>query len=420
MRWLVVSPYLPHPRIGHGGGTAVLQLCRALALEHETRLLCFRREREAGLEADLVADGVTVDTVGFRSDQAQGTERLGLIADRTRHWLRARGDDLPLMVAKYDRVDMHRRLRETIQRWRPDVVQVEYGFMAGYAATARATGGPHVLLNTHELASLVRLRRTARAPGTGPRRAEAAELRRWAAHERAYVAHADTILCVTEQDRVVLEAMTGATNLVTVPLGTDVANLAPTEPERSPGPPRLLFVGSFGHPPNVEAVRVLCDTVLPAVRAREPDAVLEIVGADPPAWLRERGTDGLVVHGFVDDLDAVYARAAVVVAPLVSGGGIKIKILEAMGRGAAVVTTPIGAEGIDENGDALVVVRSIDDFAPHVLGLLEDPARRGELGRRARTWIEERFAWPAIVGRLTGLVQSSSQARQGGTGRSEP
>ncbi len=422
MRWLVVSPYLPHPAIGHGGGTAVLQLCRALARVHDTRLLCFRREREVGLESSLVDAGVDVHTVDFRSEQATGPSRLALMADRALHALRATREGRPLMVAKYDRAVMHARLREQLAAWKPDVVQVEYGFMAPYARTAldaRDGAAPHVLLNTHELGSLVRLRRAAAATSRGQRTRRGRDLAEWARHESSYVHWADTVGCVTEGDRRVLEAMTAATNLVTLPLGTEVEAFAPLGPGHTTHPPRLLFVGSFAHPPNAEGAERFLTEVLPRIRARHPEVVTEIIGANPPEALRRRADGRVELPGFVDDLDAAFRRAQVFVAPLFSGGGIKIKVLEAMGRGAAIVTTPIGAEGIDPDGTACRVASDPATFADAVSDLLDDPGARSELGRRARALVEAHYSWPAIVRRLEERVQSS-QARQGGTGRSSP
>jgi len=424
MRWLVVSPYLPHARIGHGGGTAVLQVCQALARVHETSLLCFRRESEMGLESELEAAGVKVHTVGFRSDQARGASRLPLVVDRVGRVIAARRHGRPLMVEKYDRQEMHRALDECLGTFQPDVVQVEYGFMAPYASHSRGVArAPHVILNTHELGSLVRLRRAAVAADSLARRRHGADVARWARHEAGFGVAADTITCVTEQDRTVLAALTDPARLITMPLGTDVASLPTTAPGDAPSPPHLLFVGSFRHPPNVEGMRIFLERDFGRILEAQKDVVLDVVGADLPDSLRSVAAPfgrSVVFHGFVDDLAACFDRASVFVVPLVSGGGIKIKVLEAMGRGAAVVSTPIGLEGIDDAGQASRRVTGGDDFATAVLELLDDDATRADLGARARTWIEKGFGWDAIVRRLTERVQSSSQARQGGTGRSNP
>lgn len=427
MRWLVVSPYLPHPRIGHGGGTAVLQLCRALARVHDTTLLCFRRENEDTLEDHLVGHGVRVETVPLRSEQATGVERTALLFDRTLCATRAMLRGRPMMAEKYDRAAMKRRLEELVDEIRPHAVQVEYSFLASAARHLRfrvdgprplwhndagpAEGErPHVLLNTHEIGTLPRLRRLARAATPWSRWRLGRELAIWAAHDRQMVDAADTVLCVTEQDRLLLRALSGSDAPVTVALGTDLEGV-PTQRAQSPEP-SLLFVGSFAHPPNVEGALWFCDAVLPRIWARRPDLVLEVVGRDAPDALHRRAvaSNGRIrLLGFVDDLDEVFARTTLFVAPLLGGGGIKIKVLEAMARGAVVITTPVGAEGIDEHGEACALAGTEEEFAATVLHLLDAPDEQSALATRARSWIEQRFSWDAIVRELTRIVERGAR-----------
>lgn len=424
MRWLVVSPYLPHPAVGHGGGTAVLQLCRALARSHEVELLCFRRDDEAGLEAALERDGVRVVTVEFLSDRSRGWRRVRTALDRLRVAAESAGRRRPSMVVKYRRRAMREALVDRLREFAPEVVQVEYSFMADYARTARfafdsggplwrngASARPVVLLNTHELASVPRRRRLERERHPLRRLALAREVSDWRAHERDYVGWADEVLCVTEGDRRALVDATGTESPRTVPLGMDLEGIASVGPGEA-DPPRLLFVGSFRHGPNLDAARSLLTRIAPRVWQDRPRTIVEFVGAPAPTWLEEAArVDARVsVPGFLPELGPAFARSALFVAPLWSGGGIKIKVLEAMARGAAVLTTPIGAEGIDEAGQSLALARDEEEFARLALELLDAPPRRRELGHRARRWVEERYDWAAIVDRLVRIVQESPRA----------
>ena len=121
------------------------------------------------------------------------------------------------------------------------------------------------------------------------------------------------------------------------------------------------------------------------------------------------------------DLDPLWARSSVFVAPLFSGGGIKIKVLEAMARSACIVSTPIGVEGIDDEGDATAIADTPEAFAARVLDLVVDPQRRAELGRAAREKLVREFSWSSIVDRLAALARGSrgqaSAGRQPGSGR---
>jgi glycosyltransferase involved in cell wall biosynthesis len=415
MRWLVLSPYLPHRRIGHGGGTCVYQLCQTLTRHHETALLCFQRHGESGLDGELRSVGVDVHTVPLRSAQDRGLGRVALLADRTsaalRAWMRGR----PLMVEKYQRSAMREALAALIAQWRPQVLQIEYGFMAPYGrwALERTHGQPdrpHILLNTHELVSLVRLRRLARLEGR-PRVLEGTRLGMWSRYERDFRSAADEVLCVTEQDRVLLAALSGAPNLRTVPLGIDGLTLRSAEPTFS-DPPRILFVGSFGHPPNRDAARLLVQRILPAIWDQRPHVHCDIIGRDPPAALSlaaERSNGRLQVHGYVEDLEPYFRAAWLFAAPLFSGGGIKIKILEALGRGAPVLSTPIGLEGIETAPQpAVASCEREEDFAPTVLRLLNDPDELRRMGESGREVVLRRYTWEAIVRTLGEMVNAPS------------
>ena len=420
MRWLVVSPYLPHPDIGHGGGTAVRQLCEELARHHQTTLLCFQRETEAGLDDWLSSRGITVHTIPWRSDQARGLARIGLIADRARVLLAQQRHNRPFMVEKYDRADLHRAINRLLDTEHFDSVQVEYSFLAPAAAWARRhPSQPAVLLNTHEIASLPRERELDRARGPARRARASRALRRAIAFEKTLPEAADRVLCVTAQDQERLAGILGSTDrLTTVPLGYDIADAADAHVEAAE-PERLLFVGSFAHPPNAESARILVDEILPLVHAIRPDVRVDIVGKGPESHLRaaaERSGGRIIVHGFVPDLAPLWRSSSIFIAPLFSGGGIKIKVLEAMSRGACVISTPIGVEGIDDGGATTVVATTAEDFAARILELVGDPARRRTLGMAARKRITGHFSWPSIVERLTGIASEVLDSRKDGPG----
>jgi glycosyltransferase involved in cell wall biosynthesis len=420
MRWLVVSPYLPHPEIGHGGGTAVLQLCSELARRHDTTVLCFERENEAGRAEHLRRLGVDVHTIPWRSDQAHGLARIGLIADRARVLLAQRQNDRPWMVEKYDRAELRRTIDRILDAESFDAVQVEYSFLAPAAAHARRhPSRPVVLLNTHEIASLPRERELERARDPVSRTRVKKELDRWIEFERALPEAADRVLCVTERDRERLARQIGSEDgLTTVPLGYDFEGLEAAHTAPSV-PPRLLFVGSFGHLPNAIGARTLVDEIMPLVHTIRPEIGLDIVGRGAEAHLveaAERSDGRIAVHGFVPAVDPLWARSALFLAPLFTGGGIKIKVLEAMARSACIVSTPIGVEGIDEQGEVTAVAETPEDFATRILELAEDPAARRQLGVAARERLEEEFSWASIVSRLETIVRTESADDQSSSG----
>ncbi|MBE0565484.1 MAG: glycosyltransferase family 4 protein, partial [Krumholzibacteria bacterium] len=248
--------------------------------------------------------------------------------------------------------------------------------------------------------------------GAAERRRELAEAARWRRLQVDASTWADTTLCVTAGDHALYAAM-GGRNLRTVPLGMDTEAVLPVWAPRADEPESHLFVASFAHRPNRLAAELLVTRIWPLVRAARPHARLLLAGRGsrtflaglPPAAVGP----GVTALGFVDDLTDLYRGAAVVAAPLPEGGGIKIKILEALARGVPVVTTPVGAEGITAEADGAAVIAPADErFAAALVGALEDPQRLRELSRRGRQLVEEKFSWSAIADTLTGIYGSGS------------
>jgi glycosyltransferase involved in cell wall biosynthesis len=193
-------------------------------------------------------------------------------------------------------------------------------------------------------------------------------------------------------------ARLGGEGLVTVPLGIDTRNLPADRPAEPP--PRALFLGSFAHPPNRSAARLLCRRIWPAVRRTLPSWRLVLAGPGSDRFLADLvpAADGVDAAGFVDDLDELFRQSAIFVAPLLEGGGIKIKILEAMARGIPVVTTPIGAEGITRREDGLVAwAEDADAVAALVVATAGDLPAAAARAARAREHVERHYSWSAVV-----------------------
>jgi glycosyltransferase involved in cell wall biosynthesis len=225
------------------------------------------------------------------------------------------------------------------------------------------------------------------------RRADAAAWRRYARHT---LGAADAGVAFTDSDAELLRGLDPAARIVRIAPGV----LLPPEASDPVGaqPPRVLFLGSFVHPPNVDAAIRLASEILPAVRARVPAARLEIVGDAPPASVRALARDGVVVTGRVPDARLHLNAAAVVAAPLRLGRGVRVKVLETLAAGKALVATPRAVEGLGlEPGVHALVGEDDAALADALADLLDDPARRRAIGTAARDWARERLDWAHAV-----------------------
>jgi len=167
----------------------------------------------------------------------------------------------------------------------------------------------------------------------------------------------------------------------------------------------LVFVGGFRHPPSVDAALWLGTAIMPLLRARHPGLRLAIVGSDPPQEVLALARDDVVVTGRVPAVGPYLERAAVVLAPVRLGGGMRLKVLQAMALGKPVVTTPLGAEGLVPTAQPLplAIAHDADGIATATLELLAADAHRRALGRRAREFIIEHHSWATYAERLEAI-----------------
>jgi glycosyltransferase involved in cell wall biosynthesis len=234
--------------------------------------------------------------------------------------------------------------------------------------------------------------------------AEGGSLRRGAVHAHRWlraldfelraVERAHHVLTVTPEDAARLRRYFPALRVSVSPVGVDTTAFRPAEPAPEPDAD-VLFVGHFGHPPNVDAVRFLTTEILPrlaGVRAR-------IVGrACPPDLAAEARAAGADVVGAVPDVRPALAAARVVVAPVRFGTGMRGKVLEALAVGRPVVTTPLGAEGLGATpGRHLLLAERPADFAAAIRRVLDDPPLAARLGAEGRALVVARFGWDAIA-----------------------
>lgn len=218
-------------------------------------------------------------------------------------------------------------------------------------------------------------------------------------YEREICRAVDAVIAVSEQDRDFLLEHGGAPVRV-IPNGIQVAEYKPAEAARAPC--QLVFSGKMDYRPNVDAVEWFHSAVYPLVRERNPQARLLIVGRNPHRRLQHLADDGYVrVTGWVESVLPYLHEAAVYIAPLRMGSGTRLKILEAMAAGCAVVSTSIGAAGLnDEVKGPICIADDAAAFARAIVALLDDEKRRRELGALARERVSRHYDWAALIPRL--------------------
>jgi glycosyltransferase involved in cell wall biosynthesis len=235
-------------------------------------------------------------------------------------------------------------------------------------------------------------------------RAREAERRRWWHYQSAVWSRFDRVQVFTDADAASIHRIAPhvADRVRVNPFGAAVPDLPGDVNEREDS---IVFVGGFRHPPNVEAARWLIDDILPRIRSHRPGVRVTVVGADPPPLLRARATESITITGRVERVEPFVAAAAVVVAPVRSGGGMRLKVLQAMALGRPVVTTSRGAAGVWNPPDA-PTIRVADEaagIAAHAVALLESATERAALGARARDAVRAHHSPGGFAERLRSL-----------------
>lgn len=384
MKILVLTPFPAVPGAS-GGGVAAFNLIRNLAPRHEVVCLTYvRAEERASLTvlAPYCSEVVAVPFPGDPDGSALG--RALYLCRRVVNNCLSFLTLTPALAWKHKSNAMERALKKAIARHRPDAVHICFAPMAHWVD---ACGTIPAVMDTQDVATVSGFRRAARSGTVWGRAYYFIQWLFWLRYEMRYYPRYGKVLTVTRQDAAALKVFRPELDIYPDAIGIDVVAGQP-----APAPTaRIGFLGSFAHQPNVDAVNWFVESIFPDVRARWGTAQFVIAGKRPPECAL--AVDGVSAVGFVDDVAGFYGSVDVVVAPLRHGGGIKIKVLEAMAHAKAVVTTSIGAEGIAEAGEgAFLVADDPAAFSDAVVALLSDPERRGRLGEQARQLIEGRFS----------------------------
>lgn len=389
LRVLFVSPYPICPPV-HGGGVFMYQTTRELAALcdlHLVVLLDYAHEQAA--HDDLVRQCASAEFLVRVEGKAK---QLGSIT--------------PHAVREFSSGDLEWLIHRQILTREIDVVQIEYTNMAQYAGSYRQLAA---VLFEHDIyfQSIARGLRQAKAgliKGWNLRALQAGlEYLRALRYELRMLPRLDRVqVCSRENGDYLLEFAPRLAPKLQAGLraGIDTASYRFQADGREPD--TLLFLGSFRHQPNQDALQWFAHRVMREVLRRRPRARLVVIGSDPPPRhaLPDLG-DAIELRGFVEDVHEPLERYAVFVCPILSGSGVRVKLLEAFAAGIPVVSTRLGAEGLArEDGHICALADDPNAFADRVADLLEQPERAAEMAGRARAEVEANWDMRAITKKL--------------------
>lgn len=331
---------------------------------------------------------------------------------------------LPLDVVRMDFPELAHEIRTLCGRHRFDVVQFEYTALGRYLPLLRrCSPQSRIVLEEIDISYLAMERLQQFSPALMSRGYNT-QIRLMKRFERRLWAQCDAVVTMSDKDRDHLCKFVEVSRLWTVPNGVDTEYFAyrPPEPGVEPGARSLLFLGYLMHAPNLVGLRYWLSEVWPRLRQECPELQLHVVGAGAPREILSwHGREGVHVHGYKPDVRPWLASSSLMVVPLLSGSGTRLKILEAFSAGLPVVSTPLGAEGLkclDRQSIALADGR--EDFVRQVRVLLADPQRRREMASNARQLVERLYSWERIATTLEEVWRATSGRGISGSARPGP
>ncbi len=374
--WII--PFVPFPP-EHGGAVRIYNLLRHLARHCDIDLFALTDQMPS--DAHLAVLEKTCRSVQVFARQPTGPRpvRLRLV---------------PPAVILDDVPAMHAALAASARSAQPNhIFQVDYPSLAQYLVHK---GQATPVLTELDVTYLTLLRR-ARVEKNWLiklRRLVASAL--FYAYEMRHLPRFDAVIAMSEHDRDELDQRLPGLNVISIPNGVDCAHFQ-FVPATPPGE-RLLFLGNFNHPPNVDAVLYFVEKVWPGLAARQPDLELMIVGADPPAQIVDRAEQHIHVLGRVDDVQVCYAQARALVVPMRFGSGTRLKILEAFAAGTPVISTALGMEGLDALPEQhYLAADSPEAFHRQIERLLTEPSLGEMLSQHARALVETHYDWQILA-----------------------
>ncbi len=397
MRILFLTQVLPYP-LDAGPKVRAYYVLRYLAQHHAVTLVSFVRSTDT--------PAALAHLRRFCREIHTTPMPRGRWLDAA-HLMRSLVTNQPFLIARDEVRAMQRLLTGVIKSSGPfDAVHADQLWMAPYALYAQqqsaAPHRPQVTLDQHNAVYLIPSRMQAGTNNPLKRRLLDLEARKLTRYETDVCRRFDHVVWVTAEDYQAVSLHTNERdgklrNSGVIPICTEVAD--DTGLLRSARSHRVTFLGGLHYPPNAEGILWFAREVFPAVLAKQPDAVLTVIGKQPPAELQQLPIPAanLEVTGYVDDPQPYLEETAAFIVPLHAGGGMRVKILDAWRWGLPMVSTRIGAEGIQTTpGQDVLIADTACDFAEATVQLLHDAAAGQRIADAGFATLRRHYDWRTV------------------------
>lgn len=390
MRILFLSQVLPYP-LDAGPKVRSYYVLRYLAQHHEVTLVSFVRSTD------------TAEAVNHLRSFCRAVHTVPITRSRLQdgfYFFKSLATGQPFIIERDWRANMAEELGNLVKNQHFEAIHADQLWMAPYALWARqqANGShPRVMLDQHNAVYMIPQRMALGETSWLKRAVLKLEANKLADYEVETCRHFDHVAWVTREDFTAVQGLSPNTpipNSGVIPICGDPG--AQPMIQRQPTAQRITFVGGLHYPPNAQGILWFAEKCFPHVLAQAPDAILTVIGKQPPPELQslQLPAKNLEVTGYVDDPRPYLAETAVFIVPLLAGGGMRVKIVDGWTWGMPIVSTTVGAEGIEtEPGKTMLIADTPTEFAQATLQLWQNRAEADHLAQAGRRWVMEKYNW---------------------------
>jgi glycosyltransferase involved in cell wall biosynthesis len=390
MNILILSTKLPYPP-KDGGAIATLNLAAGLSdAGYHVSMLAFNTSKHY-TDPDNIPAALRKKILFYTVDKNTSVRPLKALFNLF-------FSKKPYIAERYNDRHFAEKLKDLTVSGNFDVVQLEGPYLAHYIPVIRHHSTARISLRAHNVEHRIWEKRSEHAPGILRKRYFRLLAKRIRRLEEKTIHNIDALVPISEPDATILKRQSALPS-ITIPAGLDLQDYATVTP--MPGS-HICFIGALDWAPNQEGLAWFTDLVLPHLLDRRPETAFHVAGRNAPQGIiRLLSHPSVTYHGEVEDARAYMQDFGILAVPLLTGSGIRIKILEGMAMGMCVVTTSTGAAGLTaQHGRHLFVEDDPSAFAGRLIQLLEDPPGRIAIGKAAREMVQENFDTFAIASRL--------------------
>ncbi|MDO9234428.1 MAG: glycosyltransferase family 4 protein [Aquabacterium sp.] len=387
MKILIVTTKSPYP-LFEGRALRTYNLLKQAAGEHEIHLLSFVQTQE---DLDGIEHMRSICKVVEYEKLYFGGAKMQILKDAVCELFSA----APLPIIKYRTAGMRARLKRLMAEHHYDLVHLDMLHLGEYIDLC---GNTPVVLIEHNVEHVILDRRADNETRPLHRAYLRYQARKLKSYEASACLRADHVVAVSELDAQHLRDIAPGAQVSTVPNGVNTSYFAAQDTPIKPH--NLVFVGGFTWFPNLDAIRYFCEDILPLLVKAVPDLRLTVIGKQPDTPVVDEIARHPHVHltGQVDDIRPYVDEAAAYIVPLRIGGGTRLKILDALSMGKAIISTSVGCEGLAvEDGQTIVIADTPETFSQAIVRVLNNPDEARAIGQRGRTLVEQRYDWAAVA-----------------------